>query len=109
MRCYTPSMPTYKFKQVDVFTDRPLYGNPVAVVLDADGIDAQEMQHIASWTNLSEATFVLRRTTACASSRRLPSYRSQGTRRSAPLTRHWRRASSADQRSGRSAGPASCR
>ncbi|MCH7511668.1 MAG: PhzF family phenazine biosynthesis protein, partial [Chloroflexi bacterium] len=51
------------FKQVDVFTDRPLYGNPVAVVLDADGIDPEEMQRIASWTNLSETTFVLKPTT----------------------------------------------
>ena len=56
-------MPTYRFKQVDVFTDRPLYGNPVAVVLDADGIDPEEMQGIASWTNLSETTFVLKPTT----------------------------------------------
>ncbi|MCH8008909.1 MAG: PhzF family phenazine biosynthesis protein [Chloroflexi bacterium] len=56
-------MTSYKFKQVDVFTDRPLYGNPVAVVLDADGIDPEEMQRIASWTNLSETTFVLKPTT----------------------------------------------
>ena len=56
-------MPTYRFKQVDVFTDRPLYGNPVAVVLDADDIDAEEMQRIAAWTNLSETTFVLKPTT----------------------------------------------
>ena len=55
-------MPTYRFKQVDVFTDRPLYGNAVAVVLDADGIDAEEMQRIAAWTNLSETTFVLKPT-----------------------------------------------
>ncbi len=56
-------MPTYKFKQVDVFTDRPLYGNPVAVVLDADGIEPEEMQRIAAWTNLSETTFLLTPTT----------------------------------------------
>ena len=56
-------MPTYKFKQVDVFTDRPLYGNPVAVVLDADGIPPEEMQRIAAWTHLSETTFVLKPTT----------------------------------------------
>ncbi len=60
---YTAPLRTYKFKQVDVFTDRPLYGNPVAVVLDADGIDPEEMQRIASWTNLSETTFVLKPTT----------------------------------------------
>src|SRR4030042_660752 len=52
-------MRTHKFKQVDVFTDRPFFGNPVAVVLDAAGIDAEEMQRIAAWTNLSETTFVL--------------------------------------------------
>jgi PhzF family phenazine biosynthesis protein len=52
-------MRTHKFKQVDVFTDRPFSGNPLAVVLDADGIDADEMQRIAAWTNLSETTFVL--------------------------------------------------
>ncbi len=53
-------MPTYRFKQVDVFTDRPFLGNPVAVVLDADDIGAAEMQRIAAWINLSETTFVLR-------------------------------------------------
>jgi len=52
-------MKTRAFKQVDVFTDRPFFGNPVAVVLDAAGIDAEEMQRIAAWTNLSETTFVL--------------------------------------------------
>ena len=53
-------MSTYQFKQVDVFTARPLLGNPVAVVLNADGIDPAEMQRIAAWTNLSETTFVLK-------------------------------------------------
>ena len=47
------------FKQVDVFTTRPYYGNPVAVVLDADGISTDAMQRFARWTNLSETTFVL--------------------------------------------------
>ena len=47
------------FKQVDVFTDRPFAGNPVAVVLDGTGIDDATMQRIAAWTNLSETTFVL--------------------------------------------------
>ncbi len=56
-------MRTYRFKQVDVFTSRPFLGNPVAVVLGADGIDAEEMQRIAAWTNLSETTFVLKPTT----------------------------------------------
>ncbi|MBL0420033.1 PhzF family phenazine biosynthesis protein [Ramlibacter sp. AW1] len=47
------------FKQVDVFTRVPFAGNPVAVVLDASGLDASQMQRIANWTNLSETTFVL--------------------------------------------------
>jgi PhzF family phenazine biosynthesis protein len=50
------------FMQVDVFTDRPFFGNPVAVVLDADALDGAAMQRIARWTNLSETTFVLRPT-----------------------------------------------
>ena len=57
------------FKQVDVFTAQPLRGNPVAVVLDAGGLDDAEMQHIATWTNLSETTFVLPPDTAGASYR----------------------------------------
>ena len=48
-----------RFKQVDVFTAVPYKGNPVAVVLDADGISDGEMQEFAHWTNLSETTFVL--------------------------------------------------
>jgi PhzF family phenazine biosynthesis protein len=59
-------MPTLRFKQVDVFTTRPFFGNPVAVVLEGDGLDAGAMQHIAAWTNLSETTFVLRPTAAGA-------------------------------------------
>jgi PhzF family phenazine biosynthesis protein len=55
-------VPALRFKQVDVFTDRPFFGNPVAVVLDGDGLDAAAMQRIAAWTNLSETTFVLRPT-----------------------------------------------
>jgi PhzF family phenazine biosynthesis protein len=46
-------------KVVDVFTTRPLLGNPVAVVLDAEGLDTEAMQAIARWTNLSETTFLL--------------------------------------------------
>ena len=48
-----------KFTQVDVFTAVPYKGNPVAVVLDADGLTDAEMQTFANWTNLSETTFVL--------------------------------------------------
>lgn len=47
------------FAQVDVFTAEPYRGNPVAVVLEAEGLDTDEMQRIARWTNLSETTFVL--------------------------------------------------
>jgi PhzF family phenazine biosynthesis protein len=48
------------FKQVDVFTDKPFLGNPVAVVIGAEGLDTQTMQRIACWTNLSETTFLLK-------------------------------------------------
>src|SRR6266542_533501 len=55
-------MKPYRSKQVDAFTSRPFYGNPVAVVLDADDLDSADMQRIANWTNLSETTFVLKST-----------------------------------------------
>ncbi|HTD05824.1 PhzF family phenazine biosynthesis protein [Undibacterium sp.] len=51
------------YKVVDVFTLRPLLGNPVAVVLDAEGLTTEAMQAIAGWTNLSETTFILPPTT----------------------------------------------
>ena len=44
---------------MDVFTDTPYLGNPVAVVLGADGLSDEQMQQFANWTNLSETTFVL--------------------------------------------------
>jgi PhzF family phenazine biosynthesis protein len=47
------------FKQVDVFTATPYYGNPLAVVLDGSGLSDEQMQRFARWTNLSETTFVL--------------------------------------------------
>jgi PhzF family phenazine biosynthesis protein len=53
-------MPAFPFKQVDVFTDKPFLGNPVAVVIGAEGLDTQAMQRIACWTNLSETTFLLK-------------------------------------------------
>lgn len=46
------------FQQVDVFTSRPLLGNPVAVVLDGTGLSTEQMLAFTAWTNLSEATFV---------------------------------------------------
>ena len=48
-----------RFAQVDVFTSKPLFGNPVAVILDAEGLTGEQMQQVALWTNLSETTFVL--------------------------------------------------
>ena len=48
-----------RFKQVDVFTDKPFLGNPVAVVIGAEDLDDATMQRIAGWTNLSETTFLL--------------------------------------------------
>lgn len=48
-----------EFRQVDVFSAEPLFGNPVAVVHDADGLTDEQMQAFARWTNLSETTFLL--------------------------------------------------
>ncbi|VTU31935.1 putative isomerase YddE [Variovorax sp. SRS16] len=57
---------SHRYAVVDVFSARPLAGNPVAVVFDADGLDAEAMQAIARWTHLSETTFVLPPTTPAA-------------------------------------------
>jgi PhzF family phenazine biosynthesis protein len=51
------------FRQVDVFSDQPLLGNPVAVVHDADDLSEEQMARFARWTNLSETTFLLAPTT----------------------------------------------
>jgi trans-2,3-dihydro-3-hydroxyanthranilate isomerase len=48
-----------RFYTLDVFADRPLAGNPLAVVLDCAGLDTARMQAIAREFNLSETTFVL--------------------------------------------------
>ena len=53
-------MSQFQFKQVDVFSRVALKGNPVAVVLNADGLSDAQMADFARWTNLSETTFVLR-------------------------------------------------
>ncbi|MEO6139015.1 MAG: PhzF family phenazine biosynthesis protein [Luteimonas sp.] len=58
-----------RYVQMDVFADRPGAGNPLAVVLDADGLDEQTMQAIARWTRLPETTFVFAATTSEASYR----------------------------------------
>lgn len=57
------------FVQIDVFTAVALAGNPLAVVLDAIGLDDATMQRFARWTNLSETAFVLAPSTAQASYR----------------------------------------
>ena len=54
------------FKQIDVFTATPYFGNPLAVVLDGNGLDDAAMQRFARWTNLSETTFVLAPTHSAA-------------------------------------------
>src|SRR5438477_5298726 len=55
-------MSRIRFQQVDVFTSVPFKGNPVAVILDGEGLSTPQMQAIANWTNLSETTFVGRPT-----------------------------------------------
>ena len=59
-------MTRHPFTQVDVFTDQPLRGNPVAVVHDADDLDEAGMRAFARWTNLSETTFLLKSTDPAA-------------------------------------------
>jgi PhzF family phenazine biosynthesis protein len=59
-------MTSRAFVQVDVFSATPLRGNPLAVVLDGDGLSTEQMQRFANWTNLSETTFVLPPTTPSA-------------------------------------------
>jgi len=48
-----------RYITVDVFTDRAFGGNPLAVVLDAEGLSTEQMQAIATEFNYSETTFVL--------------------------------------------------
>jgi trans-2,3-dihydro-3-hydroxyanthranilate isomerase len=52
-------MPTYAFVTLDVFTDRPFGGNPLAVFTDARDMSDAQMQSLAAEMNLSETTFVL--------------------------------------------------
>jgi PhzF family phenazine biosynthesis protein len=56
-----------RYLQCDVFADRPGAGNPLAVVLDAGGLDDESMQAIARWTRLPETTFVFPPTSPDAS------------------------------------------
>lgn len=54
------------YTEVDVFGTQPYLGNPLAVVIDAQGLDVQQMQQLARWTNLSETTFLMAPTHADA-------------------------------------------
>ena len=55
-----------RFIQLDVFSGKPLLGNPLAVVVDGEGLDDATMQAFARWTNLSETTFLLPPASAAA-------------------------------------------
>ena len=50
-------MPTLHYRQVDVFTDRPFAGNPLVVVLDADGLDTTDLARLARQFDLAETAF----------------------------------------------------
>ncbi|MFT5534429.1 MAG: PhzF family phenazine biosynthesis protein [Burkholderiaceae bacterium] len=50
---------THRFQLVDVFSEQPFSGNPLAVVFDADGLSTEQMQAITRWLNLSETAFLL--------------------------------------------------
>ena len=55
---------TYEFVQLDVFTQTPLAGNPLAIFPDAGGLTEAEMQALAREMNLSETTFIFPRDAA---------------------------------------------
>lgn len=55
-----------RFMQLDVFSSQLLLGNPLAVVIDGEGLDEATMQAFARWTNLSETTFLLPPTSSAA-------------------------------------------
>ena len=84
-----------RYMQVDVFADRPGAGNPLAVVLDAEGLDDAAMQAIARWTRLPETTFLFPAATPDSSYRlRIFSPRREvpvrrATRASAARTSRW--------------------
>lgn len=75
---------TRRYIQLDVFADRPGAGNPLAVVLDAEGLDDGVMQAIARWTRLPETTFVFPPTAPGASYR----VRMFSPRREVPFAGH---------------------
>ena len=53
-------MPSYRFLQLDVFTDKAFAGNPLAVFPEAEGLSSEVMMQIARELNLSETVFVLK-------------------------------------------------
>lgn len=55
-----------RIQLVDVFASTQLSGNPLAVVLDSDGLSTEQMQRFTRWMHFSETTFVLPATTADA-------------------------------------------
>jgi PhzF family phenazine biosynthesis protein len=73
-----------RYVQVDVFADRPGAGNPLAVVLQAEGLSDAQMQAIAKWTRLPETTFVFPATSDDASYR----IRMFSPRREVPFAGH---------------------
>jgi len=72
------------FYQLDVFTDKPFAGNPLAVVTDGDGISSRQMQAIAREMNLAETVFVQKPT----GNRALARLRIFTTKRELPLAGH---------------------
>jgi PhzF family phenazine biosynthesis protein len=48
-----------RLKLIDVFADAPFGGNPLAVVLDGEGLTSEQMQRFTHWMNFSESTFLL--------------------------------------------------
>ena len=59
-----PSLRTFEYAQLDVFSESALAGNPLAVFTDARGLTTEEMQALARETNLCETTFILPRDAA---------------------------------------------
>jgi trans-2,3-dihydro-3-hydroxyanthranilate isomerase len=62
-------MPSLRLVQVDVFTETPFCGNPLAVILDGQGVTGEQMQAIAREMNLSETTFIVPPTVGAADAR----------------------------------------
>ena len=67
--CGRGTLMTRRFQTLDVFTETALAGNPLAVVLDAEGLDDARMQAIAAEFNLSETVFVFEPRNAINSAR----------------------------------------